>query len=95
MMLIRSMSPQILDEIGTGEDIQALESVINCGCKILATVHGNTIDDIRKKPLLGTLVEEHVFERYVMLSGRLRAGTVQAVYDGREPAFLNGTRAAC
>lgn len=54
-MLIRSMSPQILavDEIGTGEGIQALESVINCGCKILATVHGNTIDDIRKKPLLG------------------------------------------
>lgn len=97
MMLIRSMSPQILavDEIGTGEDIQALESVINCGCKILATVHGNTIDDIRKKPLLGTLVEEHVFERYVVLSGRMRAGTVQAVYDGRGTCLFERSRAAC
>ena len=65
MMLIRSMSPEVVavDEIGTAEDIRALEAVVNCGCKILATVHGNSMEDVRKKPLLSRLVEEHMFER--------------------------------
>ena len=35
MMLIRSMSPDVVavDEIGTAEDLHALESVLNCGCR--------------------------------------------------------------
>lgn len=85
MMLIRSMSPEVVavDEIGTSEDIRALEAVINCGCKILATVHGTSMEDVMKKPLLSRLVDEHVFERYVVLVGTPRAGSVQAIFDGR------------
>lgn len=85
MMLIRSMSPSIVavDEIGTGEDIRALETVVNCGCKILATVHGTSMEDVRQKPLLSGLVIGHVFERYIVLSGTPKAGSVQAVFDGR------------
>ncbi len=42
MMLVRSMSPNVIavDEIGSKEDVEALEYVMNCGVKILATVHG-------------------------------------------------------
>lgn len=85
MMLIRSMSPRVVavDEIGTGEDIRALEAVVNCGCKILATVHGTSMEDIMQKPLLSGLVSGHVFERYVVLSGTPKVGSVQAVFDGR------------
>ena len=59
MMLIRAMSPDVVavDEIGTGEDIRAIESVVNCGCKLLATVHGNSMEDMKQKPLLNRLVE--------------------------------------
>ena len=62
MMLIRAMSPDVVavDEIGTGEDIRAIESVVNCGCKLLATVHGNSMEDMKQKPLLNRLVESHV-----------------------------------
>ena len=85
MMLIRSMSPEVVavDEIGTAEDLRALESVLNCGCRILATVHGNSMEDVRQKPLLGDLVERHVFQRYILLSGKEPPGTLQAVFDGR------------
>ena len=40
MMLIRSMSPQVIavDEIGDYEDSRAIEAVMNCGCKVIATV---------------------------------------------------------
>lgn len=97
MMMIRSMSPQVVavDEIGTPEDIKALESVLNCGCKILATVHGNNIDDVRKKPLLSAMVHAHIFDRYVLLSNRMRAGTVQSVYDGRGTCLFERERFAC
>ena len=54
LMLLRSMSPKVIavDEIGSREDIDAISYVINCGCGILATIHGDSIDDIRTRPVL-------------------------------------------
>ena len=62
MMLVRSMSPNVIavDEIGSKEDVEALEYVMNCGVKILATVHGKSMEEIRKKPILGRLVQEKI-----------------------------------
>ena len=70
MMLIRSMSPEVVavDEIGDYGDIKAIESVLNCGCRLIATVHGSSVEDIEKKPLLQKMVKEHVFDRYIILS---------------------------
>ena len=65
------------------EDIRAIESVVNCGCKLLATVHGNSMEDMKQKPLLNRLVESHVFERYIVLDAKPHAGSVQAIFDGR------------
>jgi len=72
MMLIRSMSPDVVavDEIGSLHEICAIDSVLRCGCKLLATVHGNSLEDVRRKPLLEKLLKEQVFERYVILGGR-------------------------
>jgi len=85
MMLIRTMSPQVIavDEIGSREDLEAMEYVMNCGCKLIATVHGNSIDDIRQKPVLRRLIQERWFERYVVLNGRKRPGNVEQIYDAR------------
>lgn len=84
LMLIRSMAPAVVavDEIGGDRDIRALETVLRCGCRILATVHGTSMEDVRQRPLLGKLVSGHVFERYVVLEGG-RAGVVSEIYDGR------------
>ena len=84
MMLVRSMSPKVIavDEIGFREDVEALEYVMNCGVKILATVHGCSMEEIRKKPILGALVRERVFQRYVLLSSR-EIGRVEAIFDER------------
>lgn len=85
LMLIRSMSPVVVavDEIGSREDIEAIEYVINAGCSILATVHGNSIDDIRNKPVLRRLVEERIFERYVVLNNRGGIGTIERIFDAQ------------
>lgn len=86
MMLIRSMSPSVIavDEIGNYEDIEAIEMTLNSGCKLLATVHGSSIEDIQKKPLLERLMKEHVFQRYIVLqsgSGRTENCHEQQTFD--------------
>ncbi|MDF2608627.1 MAG: stage sporulation protein [Lachnospiraceae bacterium] len=85
LMLIRSMSPRVIavDEVGSGEDIDAIEYVMNCGCKLIATVHGNSIDDIRSKPILGKLVRERIFERYILLNNQGEVGHLEEIYDER------------
>jgi stage III sporulation protein AA len=79
------MSPEIIavDEVGSREDIEAIEHVINCGCKLIATVHGSSIDDIKNKPILGRLVREKIFERYIILNNIGTVGNVDQIYDER------------
>lgn len=83
MMLIRSMSPQVIavDEIGSREDLEAINYVISCGCKLIATVHGNSIEDIKSKPILGELLQNKVFERYIILSNIRKIGHLEAIFD--------------
>ena len=83
MMLIRSMAPRVVavDEIGSREDMEALRYGINCGCRILATVHGNSLEDVFNKPLLRELAESGVFARYVLWAPQGPPGKVSAVLD--------------
>ena len=69
MMVLRSMAPQIIvvDELGTIEDVQALFSVTRSGCGLLATIHGDGIEDLKTKGFLGEVIKEKVFERYVVI----------------------------
>ena len=85
MMMIRTMSPQVIavDEIGSREDLAAMEYVMNCGCKLIATVHGSSMEDIRQKPVLGKLLQEQWFERYVVLEGKKRPGYVARICDSK------------
>lgn len=85
MMLIRTMSPRVIavDEIGSREDLEAMEYVMNCGCKLIATVHGSSIEDLKQKPVLRKLVQERWFERYVILNNFGRLGNIDQIYDSR------------
>ncbi len=84
MMLIRTMSPQVIavDEIGSRSDLEAMEYAMNCGCRMIATVHGSSLEEIRQKPLLKNMIEERWFGRYVLLSNRGQTGTLERICDG-------------
>ena len=85
IMLIRSMAPQVIavDEIGSAEDIHAIEYAMQCGCKMIASVHGLTMDEAHDKPVLGRLIKERRFERYIVLGNEKRPGEVKPIYDER------------
>ena len=80
IMLIRSMAPQVIavDEIGAREDVHAIEYAMHCGCRMLATMHGASIEELRRKPVSGKMMEEKRFERYIILEGKAK---IQGIYD--------------
>lgn len=72
LMLLRSMSPEVIaiDEIGDERDYDALNMALYSGCKIAATVHGSSYEELLKKPLLNKLISQGVFERIILLRER-------------------------
>lgn len=83
MMLVRSMSPEVIavDEIGHEKDVQAIETVLRSGCKLIATVHGNHMEEIAKKRMMRHIMEDKVFERFVILGGREKIGRNRKVLN--------------
>ena len=84
MRLIRSMAPRVLavDEVGSLADAQALQMAGGCGCKLLATIHGGSMEEVRRKDYMRYIMEQGLFERYVMLDRRQGAWRSVEIYDG-------------
>lgn len=83
MMMIRSMSPEVLivDEIGTKEDADAVMEAVHAGVQLFVTVHGYHASELLKRPTLQRLFEANVFERYLELSRKNGPGTVQQILN--------------
>ncbi|MFQ3542809.1 stage III sporulation protein AA [Halobacillus rhizosphaerae] len=73
MMMIRSMSPEVLvvDEIGGMKDADAVREAIFTGVQIICTIHGHNLSSVMNRPSAKTLIEERIFNRYIVLE-RLR-----------------------
>ena len=72
LLLLRSMSPQVIavDELGEETDRRALQKAAACGCGLLATLHGTDETDAAKR--LGESCLRQIFDRIVILKGRGR-----------------------
>ena len=86
MMAIRAMSPGIIavDEIGGQNDVQAIKYCIACGCTIIATIHGYSLENVMNKPFMGELISSDYFNKIIILSGRMGKGTVEQCLNYRE-----------
>ena len=80
---IRALSPDIIvtDELGQLEDVEAVNYAINCGVTVLASVHCDNIDSFIKKPNFEKIIDNKLFERYVLLSKRNGPGTLEGIYN--------------
>lgn len=83
MMLLRSMNPQVIaiDELGSREQIQALQTAASCGVNIIATIHGNSLEDIQDKEGLEEFLKKGGFRCLIFLKKTLEPGhRVNRVY---------------
>ncbi|MGN0307025.1 MAG: stage III sporulation protein AA [Lachnospiraceae bacterium] len=85
--LLRSMSPQVIavDELGSIREIKALLRLAGCGCSIMATVHGSSVEEIRKRRMFRRLWEERVFGRILILE-RKEGRYCHKIYQGGDLA---------
>ncbi|MGG1551660.1 stage III sporulation protein AA [Paenibacillus ferrarius] len=83
MMMIRSLSPEVLvvDEIGRAEDAVAIHEAVHSGIRVLATAHGASYEDIRRRPVLRELIADGVFMKHVILSRRKGAQASFRILD--------------
>ena len=68
-MCLRSLGPEVVavDEIYSEKDLAAIKRLHGCGCAILATHHAYTFSEFLEKPFGKEVMEQHLFERFVML----------------------------
>ncbi len=80
---IRSMRPDVVmtDEIANKTDVDAIHYALGCGVKVIATTHCDNINYLQEKKDFENLINKKTFERYVVLSNREGAGTIEGVYD--------------
>ncbi len=48
---LRSLSPDVIitDEIGTADDVVAIKNIIKSGSKIITSIHGENLEEVRRK----------------------------------------------
>ncbi|RFU69785.1 stage III sporulation protein AA [Peribacillus saganii] len=90
MMLIRSMSPEILvvDEIGRPEDAAAVLEAANAGIKLMITAHGTSLEEIRRRPNMKHILDQNIFERFIELKREDAPGKIATVLDGEGKRIL-------
>lgn len=76
---VRTMSPDIIvsDEIGTKEDVEAINYGVLSGVNGIFTAHGNSIMDIKLNENLNKLYEEKIFNKIIFLE---KMGKIRDVY---------------
>lgn len=81
-MLIRSMSPKVVvaDEIGTYDDIEAINYATCSGVKGIFTAHGKDLEEILINPILRRILKTHVFEKIIFLDSNGRRGEISKIY---------------
>ncbi|WP_026881311.1 stage III sporulation protein AA [Clostridium akagii] len=90
MMAIRSMSPDVIvcDEIGTYEDVKSILAALNCGINLITTIHGFGIEDLKNRNVFKEVLDNHIFQRAIVLSGKGGVGTLEYVYDFNSGTFM-------
>jgi len=83
MMLLRSMAPKVIavDEIGGKQDEEMIRQVTRCGVHVLATIHGSGMEDLKNSAMGSRLMEEKIFERYIVLDRVEQRKVKQTIYN--------------
>lgn len=90
MMLLRAMAPDVIavDEIGSDDDLYAISHILQGGIKLICTVHGSSLEELLKKPVLKKLLEDEIFERVIFLTNREQIGEISEITNKKGENLL-------
>lgn len=90
MMALKTLGPEVLicDELGSNREIQAVTAALNCGVRVIATIHAGSAEEVYRRTSLSALLDTGAFDQLVLLYGRERAGEIRQVVPLKETANL-------
>ena len=73
-MLVRSMAPKVIvcDEIGSKEDVEAIQNAVLSGVKGVFTAHGKDLVEVNKNSYINTLLKNNIINRVVILDNYIK-----------------------
>ena len=92
---IRTLSAEILivDEISSVEDSSAMLAAVGAGVCVIATAHGKSFDDVKRRKYIRDLVTAGLFECVSIISRR--NGVFSFSLEKIQPAILHGKGVLC
>ena len=69
----------VLDELTEDDEVKSVVNAAFSGVKIMASAHGESVENVLNRTLIGALIDKKVFDLAVVLSLRRGAGTVEEV----------------
>lgn len=68
-MLLRSMAPDVIavDELGNREEMNLIAQMKGTGCSLIATMHGENIEEIMKKEMFFGKSRQDIFQNIIIL----------------------------
>lgn len=88
LLLLRAMSPGVIaiDELGNREEMEVLHQTAACGCRILATAHGNTPADVERRFGISARELKAIFQIVIRLRREAGRFLAEPVW-GKENAY--------
>ena len=88
-MAIRSMAPKVIvaDEIGSPQDIDAINYAVCSGVKGIFTAHSSNFESMKLNKELNNLINMKLIERIIFLDSKVK-GKIKSVYQLRSNCSL-------
>ena len=83
MNALKSMSPEVIicDEVGTKDEIKAIEYGLNSGVKFILTVHASSCEELKRKKQIKMLLETGEFNNIVLLKSGRVPGIIEKIIN--------------
>ncbi len=74
-MMLRSMAPEVIavDEIALAKDVETLLMLLHCGVRVIATIHGESLREVKEKTYLQPLFQTTYFKRFLLIEEKGKA----------------------
>ena len=88
-MLIRSMSPEVIicDEIGSKQDIEAINYAMCSGVKGIFTAHGDSLEEILLNEQIKQLLKKYIIQTIIILNDKKR-GEIKRIYKLENKSYI-------
>ncbi len=81
LQALRCLSPEVIlcDEIGTLEEAELLCRGLNSGCRFIATIHGEKLQSLLRKPQLRPLIKQGALDALILVEPLGQIKTIMEV----------------